>query len=353
MIAPRTRNSRSPASIEIKRHAREMFPGQIAPMLATLGSLPADQGEWAFEFKWDGVRALCYLAADRIRIESRNLIDVTDRYPELHGLPAAVAPHALKGLVLDGEIVALDENHRPNFGLLQSRMHIRSSERAARLSLETPVVLMAFDILMHNGNWLLNEPYQTRRSILESLELDSSHWQTPLCASDSGAAMLEAAKRLGLEGVIAKQQGSGYQPGARSSQWRKVKIVARQAFVIAGYQKGSGAASGGIGALLLGYHEDGNEKGQLRYAGKVGTGFSDKQRRQLLAQLEAMRIDRSPFADRKDIPRGSKFVQPEWVADIEFRGWTPVGRLRQPAYKGLRSDKPATAVTRQRPVDES
>ncbi len=351
MVAPRSKKPRNPTAA--KQAEPEAMPQQVAPMLASLSKLPKDHDRWAYEFKWDGVRAMCYFAAGRMKIESRNLIDVTARYPEVHPLADAVRGHDDGGLILDGEIIALDEEHRPSFGLLQSRMHVRSPEQAGRLSLQTPVVLMLFDVLMHRGRWLLDEPYEKRREVLESLNLSTNQWQTPISHVGEGAEMLEAATRMGLEGVVAKRLGSPYQPGVRSDLWRKIKITARQAFVIVGYQAGRGSMHGTVGSLLTAYYEkDDQGNAALRYAGKVGTGMTDVDRRSLHEMLKPIELAKAPDI-KGQAERGVQWVRPKFVADVEFRGWTPAGRLRQPAFKGMRADKPPESVTRQLPIEES
>src|SRR5690242_11245973 len=193
------------------------MPERLLPMLATTAPLPGDDDHWAFEMKWDGVRALLALSDGHITITSRRGNDVTERYPELHGLADALGA---TDAVLDGEIVALDESGRPNFELLQPRMHVGSPTTARQLANRAPVVCMLFDVLWLDGRSLLDAPYEERRARLDELGLAAPSWQVPRAHRGDGEAVLEASRRLGLEGVVAKRLDSRYEPGRRSSAWR-------------------------------------------------------------------------------------------------------------------------------------
>ena len=314
---------------------RQPMPEQLKPMLARAGSLPVRDAGWAFEVKWDGVRALAYSEPGRLRLESRNGNDITASYPELRPLNRALSSHHA---ILDGEIVAFDEHGRPSFGRLQSRMHVSSDSAARRRSKEVPVAYVIFDLLWLDGHPLLALPYGERRARLAELGLEGPAWRTPEHVVGNGAAMLEASLRNGLEGVVAKKLASLYEPGRRSPCWLKLKNVRREDVVVGGWVPGAGKRTDRIGALLVGVEQD----GALRYAGRVGTGFTEAELDRLSEVLQR-RVD-SPFAaGTAKPPRGSVFVEPTRVAEVEFTEWTSDGMLRHPSYKGLREEAPRSA----------
>ena len=321
--------------------AREPMPSRIVPMLARAGELPADERGWAFEVKWDGVRAILYSEPGELRLESRNLNDITRSYPELRALGDALGSHAA---VLDGEIVAFDADGRPSFERLQARMHLTAKAQVARQAKESPVTYMAFDLLWLDGRSLIALPYEQRRARLAELELDGPRWQTPEHVVGHGAALLAATAEQGLEGVLAKRLDSTYEPGRRARGWVKVKTVARQELVVGGWLPGKGKRLDGIGALLVGVYED---DGKLRYVGRVGTGFSDRELARLAKLLAPLARERSPFEHGTRPPRESRFCEPELVAEVEFNSWTAGGNLRAPSYKGLREDKDPREVVRE------
>jgi len=313
-------------------------------MLATAGALPGRDADWAFEIKWDGVRVLAYVdgrpATTTLRLESRNRIVITQRYPEIGDLPGAIAGHAA---VLDGEAVAFDEEGRPSFSRLQRRMHIADPREAATRTTSYPVTYEIFDLLWLDGEDLTGLPFTQRRARLDGLQLPAGRWQVPAYHVGDGTALLAATRAQGLEGVVAKKLTSPYEPGRRSRNWVKVKNFRGQEVVIGGWLAGSGGRAGRLGALLVGYHD---EAGLLRYAGRVGTGFTDRVLRDLQGALEARAATASPFSD--PIPeRAARFVRPELVAEVAFSEWTPDGLLRHPSYKGLRSDKDPREVVRE------
>jgi bifunctional non-homologous end joining protein LigD len=309
-------------------------------MLASASTLPADDERWAFEMKWDGVRALIAAAPDDVRLTSRRGNDVTDRYPEVHGIADALAPHAA---LLDGEIVALDEHGRPSFELLQPRMHVASAEMSRRLASRAPVVCMLFDILWLDGDSLLDEPYTERRRVLESLQLAGRSWQTPPSHTGDGHAVLATSRRLGLEGVVAKRLDSRYEPGRRSGAWRKVKVDRGQEFVVGAWLPGAGRLDAHLGSLLVGYHDP---TGALRYAGRVGSGIDEATRAVLERSLATRRRDDSPFVDPPRL-KDAVWVEPELVVEVRFHEWTRAGILRHPRYTGLRDDVDPAAVVRE------
>lgn len=324
-------------------HARAPLPQSIAPMLATsAGELPSNAANYAFEYKWDGVRALCYSSGKstgRFQLQSRNLLDITMRYPELHPLQRALGKHAV---VLDGEIVLLDELGRPSFARLQRRMHLNHAAEIKRLSASEAVFYVLFDLLFLDGRSLLDEPYTVRRQMLEELTLLGTHWQVTPAHVGEGESMLEAAVRTQLEGVVAKRLDSVYVAGRRSPAWLKVKVIQRQEFVIGGWIPERSGIENRIGALLVGTYDG---AGKLRFAGKVGTGLSAADHLPLIQRLSRKPISKSPFAD--PTPRGASFVEPTLVAEIEYRRWPSGGMVQHAAYKGLRQDKNPRQVKRE------
>lgn len=311
----------------------------LAPMLASPGSVGDVVDGHAYEFKWDGVRALVVTDGEALTVRSRRGNDVTATYPELHALARALGRPA----ALDGEIVAFEPGTgRPSFGRIQQRMNVADPIRVEAVRRDVPVAYLAFDVLMLDGEILTGRPYEERRGLLEGLGLAGPCWQVPPRGDDLGA-MLDVASDLGLEGVVAKRLGSTYRPGVRSPDWRKIRLLRRQEFVVGGLKRGEGRRQGSFGSLLLGYHDD---EGRLRYAGNVGSGFTERDLEQLLRLLQERRRPDSPFAD--PVPgRGHTFVDPELVVEVQFSEWTSDGLLRQPSYKGLRNDKDAADVVRE------
>jgi bifunctional non-homologous end joining protein LigD len=321
------------------------MPEKIVPMMARTGTLPRDDEAWAFEVKWDGVRAVCHSEPGRMRLHSRNLLDITPRYPEVGRLNRALSHHRA---ILDGEIVALDAEGKPSFGALQRRMHVGSESTVRRLAKEAPVTYIIFDLLWLDGHSLMDLPYTERRARLAELELgDNGRWRVPDYVAGHGQQLLSATEQQGLEGVIAKRLDSPYEPGRRTPCWLKIKNVDRQEVVVGGWVPGDGKRRDRIGALLVGVRDD---DGSLRHVGRVGTGFTEAELDRLADKLRPLEREDSPFAPGgPKIPRGAVFADPELVAEVEFREWTDGGQLRAPSYKGLRDDKPAELVVREEP----
>ncbi|HEY4094923.1 MAG TPA: DNA ligase D [Baekduia sp.] len=324
----------------------EAMPDQLVPMLARAGNVPATDTGWAYEIKWDGVRAVCFSEPGRMRFVTRNGNDVTARYPELVRLNRALSMHRA---ILDGEVVAFDADGRPSFGALQGRMHLTRESQVKRLAKEAPVSYLAFDLVWLDGRSLMDRPYEERRAALRELLADGERWQVPDHVVGGGAQLLAATREQGLEGIVAKRLDSTYEPGRRNGQWLKVKNTNRQELVIGGWLPGEGRRARSLGALLVGVREDGG----LRFAGRVGTGFSDAELDRLMGLLAPLARDASPFATVPKgvkIPREATWVAPQLVCEVEFTEWTREGVLRAPSYKGLRDDKPAALVIREEAV---
>ncbi len=306
----------------------------MKPMLADAGTLPDPEEGWAFEFKWDGVRAIVTVDAEgTVRLSSRLGRDVTASYPELHGLGAALAG---RSAVLDGEIVALGPGGRPDFGALQKRIHVTDPGRVRQLAGEVPVSLFLFDLLSLDGTDTSTLPYAERRDRLEALGLAGPGWATPPSYRSGGAAVLKVARSQGLEGVVAKRLDRPYRPGRRSGDWRKVKLTRTQEVVLAGWTPGRGSRQG-FRALVLGIPGPGG----LAYVGKVGSGFTDDMLDELSARLRPLRRVDSPLLDlpaRAELA-GVTWVEPELVGEVSFSEWTADGHLRHPTWRGLRPDK--------------
>ncbi|MEO6500682.1 MAG: non-homologous end-joining DNA ligase [Jatrophihabitantaceae bacterium] len=321
------------------------LPG-LTPMLATAGDLPApaDDAQWAYETKWDGVRVLAFIEGGRVRLRSRNDLDITVSYPELEELGSRLGNGQL---ILDGEVVAFGADGRPSFARLQKRMHVGQAGEAQRLSRTDPARYLIFDLLHLDGAATIGLPYQQRRQLLEELDLDGASWQCPSYFAGNGEMVLQASQQLGLEGVVAKRLASAYRPGRRSPDWRKIKNLRTQEVVVLGWQPGNGRRAGTIGSILVGVPGEGESAAAgLRYAGKVGTGFTD-------AALDALHRQLRPLARPTPAltappPRaytvGAQWVRPELVAEVAFGEWTPDGRLRHPVWRGLRPDKSVSDV---------
>ena len=327
---------------------RDPFPENLVPMLARLSTLPRDDGKWAVEVKWDGIRAIAYCRPGRIELQTRNLNDVTAQYPEVRRISRALGSH---DAVLDGELVAFDENGRPSFERLQQRIHNTDENVVRRRMKSHPVVYVIFDLLHLDGSDLTGLPYSERRKLLDALELSGESWQTPGHSVGHAKELLAASKAQGLEGVMLKRVDSTYTPGKRTGAWLKVKNTNRQEMVVGGWTPGEGRREKHLGALLVGYFEQEGGKPVLRYAGKVGTEFNSADLTALAARLAPLERKQSPFAAGPKPPKGARFVEPQLVAEIEFREMTKEGVLRHPAYKGLREDKAATEVQLERATD--
>jgi bifunctional non-homologous end joining protein LigD len=302
----------------------------MRPMLATVASAIPQGRDWVHEVKWDGMRVLADVHGGRATLLSRAGNDVTVSFPELAGLGALY-----DDMLLDGEVVAL-ESGRPSFGALAERMHVRDARKAERLSAIRPVTLMVFDLLRLYGTDLTAQPLAARREMLERLDLDGSHWQVPP-VYDDGDELFAATSEQGLEGIVSKRLSSPYLSGRRSGDWLKSPHHATVSVVVGGWRPEKTNDSGRLGAVLVGLPDG---AGGWRYAGGVGSGIAGRAAVHLAAALAPLRRDGSPFST--EVPRldasGVTWVEPVLVVEVRTLEVTRDGRLRQPAYLGIRTD---------------
>ena len=318
-------------------------PAPIAPMLCSTSTPGIARGfDWA-EIKWDGIRAIGTWHDERLSLRARSSTDITARYPEL---TADGRPHLpVSDAVVDGEIVAFDDSGMPSFARLQNRMHLTRGREIEREVIRTPIVYLLFDLLRLDGHDLTGLPLRHRRDLLEELagEFDAPV-QVPPVFDDADAA-LQTSRKYGLEGIVVKDPASPYRPGTRSESWRKLKLTRTQEVVIVGIRPGHGNRTDTIGSLLLAVPDS---AGELRYVGRVGTGFTDRALRDLNALLEPLRasaaeVSEVPPADASD----ALWVRPEVVGEVEFANWSPGGILRHSRWRGLRADKSPAEVRRE------
>jgi DNA ligase D-like protein (predicted ligase) len=309
----------------------------IALMLATLTDRRDFGEDWLLERKFDGERCVARKDGDEVRLESRTAKNLTGTYPEVR---RALARQRHRDLVLDGEVVAFD-GEQTSFSRLQQRLGVTnpSAERVAA----NPVVYCVFDLLELDGDDLRDLPLLERRARLADAIRPHAALQLSEAWREDSQKRFAQACRAGWEGLIAKRAAAPYVSG-RSRDWLKLKCVWEQEFAIGGYTDPSGSRTD-FGALLVGYYED----GRLRYAGKVGTGYTAVTLRELGARLRKLKTPESPFVDARPIPKGTHWTRSELVAQIGFAEWTNDGRLRQPRFLGLRDDKPPIDVVRERP----
>jgi bifunctional non-homologous end joining protein LigD len=305
-------------------------------MLATRGDHVPTGSDWAHEVKWDGIRALVEVTSDRVRVWSRNENDISVAWPELQSLRSLA-----REVLLDGEIVALGHGV-PTFGALADRMHVRDVVKVARLADTNPVTLLAFDLLRLDGEDLLRQPLRERRHALLSLGLEKPELAAAVQVPetyDDGEVLLEAAQAQGLEGIVSKRWTSAYHPGRRSRDWLKFPIRPTASYVVGGFRFETDSDHR-LGAVLVGEPTaDG-----LVFRGRVGAGIAGKAGQRLGDQLRPLARAASPFAS--DLPRadaaGTVWVDPEVIVDVQYLAITKDGRLRQPAYRGVRTDLDVT-----------
>ena len=318
----------------------EPMPDPFRPMLAVPGALP-EGADWAYEFKWDGIRAGVAIDGGRVAVRSRGGGDLTAAFPELRGLGEAMGSTSV---LFDGELVAFDPGGRPDFGLVQRRVRVEDRRRAARLAGEVPVSFIIFDLLYLDGEVLTDQTYRQRRRRLEALAPQGDHWAlTPSFTDVAGTTVMDVAREAGLEGVVSKRLDGRYVAGRRNGLWVKTKLVRAQEVVIGGYTAGNGSRRDTFGALLLGVPGDDG----LAYVGRVGTGFSRGDRDDLMHRLRPLERKTSPFADAPAGGAGVVWTRPSVVGEVQFAEWTRDGVLRHPSWRGLRPDKSAGDVVRE------
>lgn len=315
----------------------------IEPMKATSSDDAPTGDNWVYELKWDGMRIIASIDDDQLKLQSRNLLDVTHSFPELSGLTAA-AP-GLSSFVLDGEVVAFDGDGRPSFNQLQHRMHVADPTDASRRAKTSPVSLVIFDLLHVDGNDLYPLAFSERRRLLEQLVENGPTWRLTDVHDGDPDVLLDIVTEQGLEGLIAKQLTSTYTEGKRSSAWRKIKPRRRQELVVGGWVSGEGRRGGTIGAFMVGYYD---ETG-FRYAGRVGSGLNERELKRWPPLLSEHARATSPFVD--EIPhvvgRTRHWVDPEYVIEVAFAHWNTNGQLRHPSYLGQRVDIDPASVVRE------
>ncbi|HUA20248.1 MAG TPA: DNA ligase D [Bryobacteraceae bacterium] len=312
------------------------MPRTITPMLASLAEHPPSGDAWLYEVKWDGVRALCFIAAGQLRIFTRNQKRCEQQYPEL-----SVLPHYIQAssAILDGEIAVLDDQGRSSFSLIQPRISVADPNTIAHLARSAPVTLFAFDLLYLDGYDLRGVPLEERRRVLESVLTPADHIRLSDRFPVGGKEMLEAARAHGLEGIVAKRRDSKYE-GRRSRDWIKIKVTNSDDFVIGGFTHGERDY---FSSLVLGLYDH----GKLTHAGQAGTGFNEKSLQDIFAKLEPLIVRKNPFSGTVKALRDVTWVKPELVAEIKYLEFTPDGLLRAPVFVRLRPDKDPQECVRQ------
>ncbi|MFC4785394.1 non-homologous end-joining DNA ligase [Nocardioides sp. MAHUQ-72] len=301
----------------------------MRPMLATRGRhVPTGEG-WTHEVKWDGVRILADTTDAGTRLYSRNGNDATIAWPEV-----SAAPLGDRDLLVDGEVIGLNDEGLPDFRVLQDRMHVRRATTAARLAREVPAVYMVFDLLRLDGRDLADQPLERRRELLRGLELAESTWQVP-AAYDDGPMLFDATLQQGLEGIVSKRLSSRYEFDERSPSWLKFAHRHRHSYVVGGWRPQEGSTDR-LAALLVG---EPTPEG-LAYRGRVGSGIGPRAGRMLGELLAPLASAASPFADEvpREDARGTHWVEPVVVVDVDTHHVSRRQRLRQPSYQGVRTD---------------
>jgi bifunctional non-homologous end joining protein LigD len=313
------------------------MPTTIHPMLATSVDDPFDGSEWLFEIKWDGYRAVAFIQDGKLRLVSRNQNELTQRYPELKDLPKSVKA---KTAILDGEVVALDDEGRPSFSLMQQRTGFRPGGRRGPARSDVPVLYYAFDLLYLDGYDLRKLPLEDRKKKLASILVSGDSVRYSDHYAKQGKALFEMARAKGLEGILAKKRDSIYQE-RRSTEWLKIKITHRLECVIGGYTEPEGSRAH-FGSIVLGLYD---KQGRLIHIGQAGSGFDQKSLDDIWKLLKKRETTKNPFYGEVEALRKVYWVKPELVAEIEYAEWTDGAssgsgpKLRAPVFLGLRDDK--------------
>ncbi|MFQ6019526.1 MAG: non-homologous end-joining DNA ligase [Dehalococcoidia bacterium] len=308
------------------------LPRTIEPMLPAPGREPFDSPSHIFEVLWDGLRALLFIEAGAVRVQDRYLRDVTAHYPELADAPRRVRS---KGVVLDGVLVALDEEGHPDFRRLSPPLAAGAPRQ--RPAGEERLTYQAFDILYYDGRSVMALPFWRRRGLLQQVVRPRGCITTFDSVEGEGVAFFEAARDHGLEGIVAKKKDGLYRPGERSDAWLRLSVYQQGEFVIGGYTYGGGKKRHPFGSLLLGLYDS---EGRLVPVGEVAGGFDEASAKAVLALLDPLQTGQSPFAVPPPLPRLIFWCRPQAVCRVRFGGWTPGGKLRFTIFVALRPDVP-------------
>ena len=331
---------RIPASQLVPSDEIEAMPAKLDPMHAEPGDTAFNRADWMWEPKLDGYRVLAFIEGEGVKLRSRRGLDLSGTFP---GLCAELGKQTEGSMVLDGEIVAFDAGGKPSFAALQERAQLKVEHDIAAADRIAPVAFVAFDLLHFAGINLRNAPYRDRRRYLSQCLLPSPLVQL-VHASEDGIALHAAALASGFEGVVGKRKDSRYEAGRRSASWLKVKSTRSADFVVGGYTKGKGSRAP-LGAILVGYWD----KGELRYASHVGSGFDESTLKQLKARLDRLQRSTCPFVEKPELNAPTTWVEPDVVAEVCFQSWTDDGALRAPVFLRLRDDIDPKAVRRDEP----
>jgi len=312
------------------------MPATIQPMLATPTEHPFDSPDWLFEIKWDGYRAVAFVDKGKVRLVSRNQNDLTGQYPELQDFAASIKAERA---VIDGEVVAMDDEGRPSFSLMQQKTGFRAGKHRLPGRTGIAIAYYAFDLVWLDGHDLRRVNLEQRKQLLAGLIRPDGLVRYSDHYPEHGKALFELAQKRGLEGIVAKRRDSFYEE-RRSREWLKIKITRRIECVIGGYTDPEGSRQH-FGSIVLGLYD---KKGQLIHVGQAGTGFDEKALRALWARLHEIETSRNPFHGPVDSGRRTHWVRPELVAEIKFSEWTHETdeggvKLRAPVFMGLRQDK--------------
>jgi bifunctional non-homologous end joining protein LigD len=327
---------RIPASRLVPTGDVEPMPARLSPMLAEIGAAAFNHPDWMWEPKLDGYRVLALVDGREVRLRSRRGLDLAPSFPRL---VEELGQQAAGGMILDGEIVALDPSGKPSFNALQNRVQAKSAAELRAAEQNVPVVFYCFDLPYFAGVDLRRSPYRDRRRYLSQCLLPTPRVQL-VHASEDGVALYEAALQSGFEGVLGKRKDSRYESGRRSAAWLKIKPTRSADFVVGGYTRGKGSRAA-LGALLVGYWD----RGKLRFASHVGSGFDERTLTQFKNRLEPLKQDACPFVEKPDLPNPTTWVEPKLVAEVRFHSWTEDGHLRAPVFLRLRDDVEARSVT--------